>query len=170
MGYFSNFPLVRLQMGGKEVLGLNLAKRSYIPRDFFEDEAYYLTYNVQDGETPEMIADRIYDDPDLSWIILQYNQILDPVDQWPMDTNAFQRYVQRKYGDDLYNVRYYESAETGAQVGSDWPEYDRVPFTNFDHESRENERRREIRVLLPDFVTDVVAQHKIHLRQRYRGL
>ncbi len=47
MGYFSNFPLVRLQMGGKEVLGLNLAKRSYIPRDFFEDEAYYLTYKAR---------------------------------------------------------------------------------------------------------------------------
>ena len=33
------------------------------------------TYKVREGETPEMIADKLYDDPELHWVILLINDI-----------------------------------------------------------------------------------------------
>ena len=34
-------------------------------------------YNVKDGETPEMIAHKYYDDPELHWTIFVANDIVD---------------------------------------------------------------------------------------------
>lgn len=170
MGYFANFPSHRRYVGGREVVGINLAKRSIIPRSYFNDSAYYMEYDVEDGETPVMIADRFYDDADLYWIVMAFNQISDVDDQWPLTTHEFDEYVGWVYGGSLYSIHHYESAETGAQVPSDWPEYDRVPITNWDHEYRENEAKRHIKLLLPQYADSVVAQNKEFLRKRYRAL
>jgi hypothetical protein len=60
--------------------------------------ASYYDYNVQDGDTPEMLADKYYGDPELHWVILYMNDIVDPFYDWPLDYNKFIKYVQNKYG------------------------------------------------------------------------
>ena len=60
--------------------------------------ASYYDYNVQDGDTPEMLADKYYGDSELHWVILYMNDIVDPFYDWPLDYNKFIKYVQNKYG------------------------------------------------------------------------
>ena len=59
----------------------------------------YDTYDVKEGETPEMIADKLYDDPELHWVVLMVNDITDRFHQWPMSAFQFEQYVKDKYDD-----------------------------------------------------------------------
>jgi len=58
----------------------------------------YYTYDVNDGDTPDGIASKYYNDPDRSWIILFTNKIIDPYFQWPLDQNALEQVMINNYG------------------------------------------------------------------------
>lgn len=58
----------------------------------------YYNYFIKDGETPEILADRFYNNPEAHWIILFFNNIRDPIYDWPMDNRTFNRYIIAKYG------------------------------------------------------------------------
>ena len=56
-------------------------------------------YDVKDGETPELVADKFYNNSELHWLVLHYNEIIDPRFDWPLDTNNLNRQVAGKYTD-----------------------------------------------------------------------
>ena len=58
----------------------------------------YYSYVVKDGETPEILADRVYGDPQAHWIILYANNIYDPNYDWPLNYTSFHKYITKKYG------------------------------------------------------------------------
>jgi uncharacterized Fe-S cluster-containing radical SAM superfamily enzyme len=45
-----------------------------------------------------MIASKYYNDPELHWIILLFNDILDPFYDWPMAFYQFENFIADKYG------------------------------------------------------------------------
>ena len=59
--------------------------------------AYYL-YPIKDSETPEILSEYVYNDPEAYWIILYANDIYDPQYDWPLNYNNFQNYIIGKYG------------------------------------------------------------------------
>ena len=52
---------------------------------------------MQDGETPEIVADLFYNNPQLHWIILHANEIVDPRFEWPLDEYNLYRITSTKY-------------------------------------------------------------------------
>ena len=42
----------------------------------------FYKYLVPEGETPEQVANRIYDDPNLHWVIMIINDMSDIYEQW----------------------------------------------------------------------------------------
>ena len=52
---------------------------------------------MREGETPESIADKLYDDPKLHWIIMIVNDISDRYHGLPMTTPQFLDYINEKY-------------------------------------------------------------------------
>jgi hypothetical protein len=69
----------------------------YIRQVLNNASAYYL-YEIQDGETPDILAERVYGDPGANWMIIYANNILDPQWEWPLDDNTFKDYITDKYG------------------------------------------------------------------------
>jgi len=69
---------------------------------------------VQDGETPEMIAHRYYNDSYYYWLILYANEITDPQWGWPLDRASFERYIIEKYtSENPYStIHHYEKVIT----------------------------------------------------------
>jgi len=59
--------------------------------------AYYI-HTVKDHETPEILAQRVYDDVGAYWIILLANNITDPQYDWPLAYDAFNKFIIDKYG------------------------------------------------------------------------
>ena len=99
--YFANFPLIPYDSVGDGNLELvtNLLKRVAVRAKVKTNVMVYDTYDVKEGETPEIIADKLYDDPELHWVILLFNDITDRYHQWPMNNNQFLAYMNDKYTD-----------------------------------------------------------------------
>jgi hypothetical protein len=63
----------------------------------------FYKYDVQESDTPEIIADKYYGDPYRYWMVLLGNQIMDPQWNWPLTSQQFRDYLIEKYKDDAGN-------------------------------------------------------------------
>jgi hypothetical protein len=75
----------------------------------------YFLAELEDGDTPEIIAEKVYGDSGAHWIITMANQIVDPQWDWPLDEDAFRKYLVEKYGSVEYaqtNNHHYEMVVT----------------------------------------------------------
>ena len=57
----------------------------------------YYTYDIQEGDTPEMIAEKFYGDAERHWIVLLLNDIMDPFYDWPLSYRNFTKFIESKY-------------------------------------------------------------------------
>lgn len=58
----------------------------------------YYTVELSDGDTPEILAEKVYGDPGAFWMITMANKMIDPQWDWPLDYKEFQKYIIGKYG------------------------------------------------------------------------
>lgn len=102
--YFDRFPKLDYKMSGplslnKDTENLtNIFFRVAYIREVLSNVSSYYMAEIQDGDTPEILADKVYDDPGADWMIILANQILDPQFDWPLNYDAFNAYVANKYG------------------------------------------------------------------------
>lgn len=111
MSYFANYPKVVItQKDGTRSVMVNLMARSSIIQTLLDNPLLFYSYDIQDGETPEMIADRYYNDSYFYWLILYANQINDPQWGWPLDRASFERYIVEKYSEEnpYSTIHHYE--------------------------------------------------------------
>ena len=98
--YFNYFPkfFYNLDPKGKNLEYVtNVLARFTFDSAFKDNTAAFYKYEVKDGETPETIAYKFYDSSERHWIILLYNDIIDPQYDWPMSYESFNRFVDAKY-------------------------------------------------------------------------
>ena len=164
--YFENFPLIPYDSvgNGNFKLVTNLLKRVAVRSKVKINASYYDTYDVKEGETPEMIADKLYDDPELHWVILLLNDITDRYHQWPKNYNQFLAYINDKYSD-VDATHHYEISQVSGDttikidIGTDNTDYPAASIvTNFEHEEDLQDKKRKIRLLDPSYVEDFVAE------------
>ena len=97
--YFANFPVIPYDSVGQGNYKYvtNLLRRVALRTKVKTNVLLFDTYDVRSGETPEEIADKLYDDPQLHWVILMVNDITDRYHQWPLNENQFLAYINDKY-------------------------------------------------------------------------
>ena len=59
--------------------------------------AFY-KYQIEDGDTPEIVADKQYGDSTLHWVICLTNNISDPLFDLPLQQSALERKIIKQYG------------------------------------------------------------------------
>ena len=98
MQYFSTLPkIIKTDGTGNSILMTNLMARASVIPSLLNNPAAFYKYDLQDGDTPEIIAHKYYGDVYRYWIVLFSNQILDPQWQWPLNSNEFESYLTAKY-------------------------------------------------------------------------
>ena len=101
MPYFSNMPTFDypLVVNGKTkfVNSRNILVRARIIDYIKDTQASYLNYTILDGERPETLSHRVYGQSELHWIILLFNEIIDPLFEWPLSTNDLDMVVSKKH-------------------------------------------------------------------------
>lgn len=121
MKYFATLPKVVYTdtMGTSKVM-TNLMARASLKSTLLDNPVIYYQYDIQDGDTPEIIAHKYYGDVYRYWIVLYVNQILDPQWGWPVESNAFDRYISDKYPSiNVYNTpHHYEKVLTQTDSGT----------------------------------------------------
>ena len=166
--YFAQFPSTIYDSVGDENYKLvtNLLKRVAIRSKVKVNTLFFDTYDVKEGETPEMIADKLYDDPELHWIVLMVNDITDRYHQWPMNQNQFLTHINDKYTN-ISGTHHYEISQTSGDttvklnIGTDNTDHPTATLiTNYEYEQERQDTVRKIRLLSPEYVTDFVEEFK----------
>ena len=76
----------------------NITFRLKILKEVVDNISAYVNYTITDTDTPEILAEKIYGNPEAYWIILYANDIFDPQYDWPMNYRVFNNYIVDKYG------------------------------------------------------------------------
>jgi hypothetical protein len=98
MQYFDTLPkIIKTDAKGNSYLLTNILARANLLQSFLTSPAIYYEYDIQDGDTPEIIAHKYYGDVYRYWVVLFANQIIDPQWEWPMSGVVFESYIDNKY-------------------------------------------------------------------------
>ena len=92
----------------------NLFKKGKLREDIFQNLAIFEKYQITCDDRPDNVADSVYGDSTLDWVVLVSNNIINIQTEWPMIQSVFDAYLLEKYGDydTLYNgIHHYESNE-----------------------------------------------------------
>ena len=117
MKYFRTIPTLRYEtfddsMQSKVVT--NIFTRVRAKLEARTDRAIFYTYTVEDGQTPEVIAYKYYGSVDYTWVVLIFNDIMDPKFDWVLNSLELQSYIKNKYGSiqsAVDNTQHYETVE-----------------------------------------------------------
>jgi hypothetical protein len=121
MQYFDTLPkIVYTNSAGQSLAMTNLLARASVIPQILKDPLVYYSYDIQEGDTPEIIAHKYYGDSYRYWIVLFANELLDPQWDWPMTYNMFEQYLADKYpSTNIYaEVEYYEKVITQYDVNT----------------------------------------------------
>ena len=121
MQYFDTLPkIVYTNSAGQSLAMTNLLARASVIPQILKDPLVYYSYDIQEGDTPEIIAHKYYGDSYRYWIVLFANELLDPQWDWPMTYNMFEQYLADKYpSTNIYvEVEYYEKIITQYNVNT----------------------------------------------------
>ena len=187
--YFRNLPefdyVNRTERGRSEgdySIVKNFFKRGKLREDIFQDLTFFTKYIVEGDDRPDNVADKVYNDPTLDWVVLLSNNITNVQSEWPLSQADFHVYVTGKYDEEtLYSgIHHYESREVKTidgsiiiprgervGVGQSVSYYDdalgqhvratdvALPVTNFTHEEKINNDKRNIFVLKSSYLNIV---------------
>lgn len=178
MTYFKDFPYTTYTLNGKTEVVTDILRRSSFFDPVKNNVAVYREYYVIEGDTPESLANEFYGSVNLYWIILLFNSMHDPNFEWPLDQQELNTYCENLYGaNGMYKTRYYE---LNGNIVGEYKEYDYTdenfvwvppsnPFpdnllvkriTHFEHEERQNDSKRRIKIPREEFVGEIVKQFK----------
>ena len=160
----------------------NIFKRAKISEDIFQDLNFFTKYQVKGNERPDNVAKKVYNDPNLDWLVMLCNNILNFETEWPKDQASYDKYLLNKYGtyEKLNEVHHYETSlitdKAGRQIvpeGLEVPEdfsitfFDPTlkqmvtrsstfPVSNLIYENRLEEDKRSIFILKGTYLALVI--------------
>lgn len=189
--YFNTLPKTIINDSvGNQVIATDLLVRSSLIKSTLSNPLLYYTYDIKDTDTPEIIADKYYDNSYRYWIILFVNNFFDAQWEWPLNSSQFNSYVEGKY-DDVGAIHHYEKTieqyeqsskvTTTETIEITEDEYNDLTegeqtitigestvvitttgtaVTNFDYEFNLNEAKRNIKLLKADYVFQIEKELK----------
>lgn len=100
--FFAQFPKIRYDIAGKNYTNFqtitNIFFRLGVVQDVLSNSSSYYEYIIRDEDRPEILAEKLYGNPEAHWIILLSNNIIDPQYDWPLDSDSFIKFIIDKYG------------------------------------------------------------------------
>ena len=188
--YFRPFPKIEydLKKNKLPLLLTNVTAR-YKIRDILKNKvAIYYDYVVKDSDRPDLIAYKYYDDETLDWLIYLVNDIIDPYYDWPLNQDAFNKYMRTLYGSvsgaqaTVYEYRKILNKQTVLFDGTIIPERYVVVDLNtysglatdmrreidaYEYYEEQNNEKRKIRILDERFATRVKSEIELIFGENY---
>ena len=118
MGYFRELPnlLYKSFLTDKKstldyIEVKNLFRRVKLRDDLHNVLTIFDKYQIPQGSRPELVAEEFYGDRELDWVVCMTAGIINVRQDWPLSDKELWYYAENKYGNDLNNVRHYETTE-----------------------------------------------------------
>ena len=180
MSYFRELPNLNYQSTSSDrsssedyVVVKNIFRRAKLRDDLKYNFTSLVDYYIRDGIRPDQVADSVYGDPELDWVVLTSANIINVRDEWPLDSYEIYNYSLNKYGKDLNQIRHYETTEVkdssdrlilpkGKVVDSGFTIPDPssptatlnpvAGVTNYEYETKLNDEKRSIYIITPEYL------------------
>jgi len=185
--YFSYFPKTPhdLTNEGQTVQLTNLLRRFKIRSNVKDRVNVYSSYVIQSGDRPDTLAERFYGSSALAWIVLHFNDIIDPVFDWPLFHQDFDNYIKGKYGSvpeakaEVHEYRQIISdafvKNDGTRIGRRYLVVDQTTYSSLAPASREsvdkytyeleqNDKKRRIKILDKQYLKALQNEVKVILK------
>tara|TARA_Y100000114_G_scaffold68755_1_gene62994 strand:- start:123 stop:671 length:549 start_codon:yes stop_codon:yes gene_type:complete len=174
--YFSSFPKIAYDSAGqgRPKVVTNILRRVAVRAKVKNSAMLYDTYDIRSGDTPESLADRLYNNSQLHWVILLTNDITDRYHQWPMYERQFNTYLNEKY-DNPDGIHHYEISQSSGDANTKIEVYanealytgdtdfysNATIVTNREYEESEQDKKRKIKLLDPSFIDQFVEEFEL---------
>ena len=187
MGYFRELPNIAYQSflsdsnsSRNYLIVKNLFRRCKLRDDLQNVFTIFNKYEIVEGARPDTVAEELYGDAELDWVVLMTAGIINVRDEWPLSDRQIYNYSNQLYGNQLNEVRFYETREVkdsngrlilpkGKVVDSTFSIPDPSDYTttispingisNYEYEVRKNDAKRSIYLLkvgyLQQFLNDM---------------
>ena len=195
MGYFRELPELDYQSflsdsnsSSNYLRVKNLFRRCKLRDDLQSIFTLFNKYEIVEGARPDTVAEELYGDAELDWVVLMTAGIINVRNEWPLSDRQIYNYSLEIYGTQLNDVHHYETREVkdangrlilpkGKVVDSTF----RIPnpdtyistispingISNYEYEVRKNDAKRSIFLLkesyLQQFLNDM-RQEMIYSR------
>jgi len=98
MHYFDKFPSREYPLNDKRLVRVtDIISRVVFGSGASENLDMIDEYVLRDGDTPDTLADTLYEDDTLWWIILLFNEIQNPYFDWSLSLRCTERNVKKNY-------------------------------------------------------------------------
>lgn len=145
---------------------VNFTVGMVIERMNIHNKLLFKPVNIYENDTPESVAENVYGDSSLFWVILLTNTIVNPFQQWIKPTRVIRDEFKKndtieffidvrngKIVDDVDHERYMEMRQNNTPL----PEYINS-YTRSQYEMKLNERRNEIWIISPSYIYEFVDE------------
>ncbi len=158
--YFKDFPnfLYDFKYGDilKTSIVTDITRNVRVRKEILSSVTIYDEYDIEDGETPEIIAEKIYGDAKYHWVVMLSNDAVDYLTDFPLEEHKLVKVIQDKYTN-INAIHHYENSD-GFVVNSDDP--DAYPVSNNEYERRLNETKRRIKLVSPKLLNTILKNFK----------
>ena len=180
MGYFRELPDLQYQsflsdsLSSQSYLTVkNLFRRNKLRDDLSGVFTLFNKYEIPEGSRPDTVAEELYGDAELDWVVLMTAGILNARDEWPLSNYNLYKYAEEKYGSDLNSIKFYETTLVKDSSGRlilpadkvvdadftipDPNDYSKTltpvrSVTNWEYEIRKNEEKSSIYLLRREYL------------------
>lgn len=160
--YFKQFPtfLYDFDINGKTEYKLikDITQNVRLRKEILSSVTVYDEYDIMEGETPEIISEKIYGSPLYHWVIMICNERYNYVDDFPLTQQQLDNHVTEKYGaGNEYDTHHYVDLNQNI-VDSSNPNATSV--SNYDYEISINESKRRIKLISPTLLNTILKNFK----------
>lgn len=153
MGYFREIPdleylspLSDRNSSSEYITVKNIFKRVKLREDIQNSLTLFDKYQIMDGDRPDNVANELYGNPSLDWVVLIGAGIINVRNEWPLSNKDLYLFSERIYGESIDSARFYETIEVKDSKGrliipsglrvdknfkSPMPEDDNEPLTSY---------------------------------------
>ncbi len=163
-------------------LAKNIFRRIKIREELDDVILGFQQYTVKNNQRPDEVALDAYGDMKLDWVVLLCNNIINVYNEWPMSEDELERYIDSEYEEDADSVHHWVTQRITDQrgrillkEGREVPEnftYKRIdgtvvpkedlirPISVYDHETEQNDYKRNIYLLRKNYLTGFIQEFK----------
>ena len=151
--YFQTYPTYEYDLSntGNRKLVTDIMRRVSLRNNVKLNTLVMYSYDIRDGDTPEIVAAKYYGDPKYHFVVLLVNGFTNRFD-FPIPQRSLNDFITEKYGaGNEDNVHHHEVAQSSGDttikliVSSDTT--GAIAVTNREHEQNEQDNKRRIKLL-----------------------
>ena len=118
MGYFRELPNLEYQsflsdsISSQSYLKVkNLFRRNKLRDDLQSNFTVFDKYEIMEGARPDTVAEELFGDSELDWVVLITAGIINVRDEWPLSDRELYDYSYNIHGENLTDIHHYETTE-----------------------------------------------------------